>query len=358
MKLFNLLLILILIVQTSCVSQKNITAGDKHIQTYGSHYTKVQNGELILHRHSDKVYQGTTEQNLFNPVKARTGTGIKLEFKTASPTINLRFKIVKGLKKKPVFSIFQNGKFYKNISLPYRADKIDSFTVKSETPGKPVIYTLTYPLRTDVHFTGMTLDKGYKLLPLKRKKQPVYVAYGNSITHGTGQQTTPQTYAYQLVEKMGWELFNMGVGGAKTSKVMAEMLRDDFDKIDYMTILIGFNDYNGQGIDTTTFAKRYRQVLSTIRETHPDTKIYAITLLTTKFKKSKVSGIPAEDFRQVIRDVVKQRQKAGDHNIYLIEGNKITTEADLNDKVHLSVKGAKNFAEKLYQKIKNINENK
>jgi len=347
-----------LLTQSACMGLKNIPANDSRILTYGSNFIKYQNGEIILHRHSDKVYQGTTLKNLFNPLKARSGSGIKLEFKTASPKIKMHFKIAKGWHKNPVFSIFQNGKFKKNFSFTYGDDKIITLDLQSETPRKPVVYTLTYPLRTDVHFLGLTLDGYHKLLKLDKKKQPVYVAFGNSITHGTGQQTTPQTYAYQLAKKMNWELFNLAVGGGKTSPVMAEMIRDNFGKIDYMTILIGFNDYNGEGIDTLTFGKRYRQVLSTIRQTHPNTKIYAITMTTTKAKHSKKSGIPVEDFRKVIRDIVMEGQTNGDKNIFLIEGEKLTSEADLNDKVHLNIKGAEKFADSLYKQIKLINDKK
>lgn len=351
------LIILIFYLLSSCALQKNIPADDKRILNYGSRFVKYQNGELILHRHSDKVYQGTTYGNLFNPLKARSGTGIKLEFKTASAYIKMRFKIAKGWLKNPVFSVFQNGKFQQNLSFTYGDNKIITLDIRSETPGKPVVYTITYPLRTDVHFLGLRLDGQHKLLKINKKKRPVYVAFGNSITHGTGQQTTPQTYAYQLAEKMNWELFNLAVGGGKTSPVMAEMIRDNFKKIDFMTILIGFNDYNGEGVDTLTFAKRYRQVISTIRQTHPLTKIYAITMTATKAEYSKKSGLPIEYFRQVIRHIIKERQEKGDQNIYLIEGEKLTSETDLNDKVHLSVKGAEKFAEKLYNRIKNhINE--
>ncbi len=352
--ILNTILLLIALSQNTCSLQKTVAAHDSRINHYGSQFVNYQNNEMILHRHSDKIYKRTTYENLFNPVKARSGSGIKLEFKTASPHIKMRFKIVKGWHKNPVFSVFQNGKFQKNLSFTYGDDKIITLDLQTETPGKPVTYTITYPLRTDVHFLGITLDKKYNLLKIDKQQQPVYVAFGNSITHGTGQQTTPQTYAYQLALKMNWELYNLAVGGSKTSPVMAQMIRDDFDKIDYMTILTGFNDFNGEGIDTLTFAKRYRRVLSLIRETHPLTKIFVINLTATKIKYSKTSGIPVEYFRKVIRNIVKERQAKNDHNIFLIEGEELTSENDLIDNVHLSIEGAKKFAGKLYERLISI----
>ena len=359
----NFIILLLFISLSACAQTKknvandqqtHIAANDPRIHIAGSNYVKYKDGELILHRHSDKIYQGTTQKNLFNPKKARSATGILLSFKTAAPKIKVLFKIAKGWHKNPIFSIIKNGQFIEDKSFKYADDQIVSFTIESKSGQKPAVYTIALPLRTDVHFLGLELSGNSDLIPFEKEQKPVYVAFGNSITHGTGQQTTPQTYAYQLSQKMGWELFNTAVGGAKTSKVMADMIADDFKKIDYMTILIGFNDYNGQGVDTLTFAKRYRSVLESIRSKHPDTKIFAITMTTTKSKNSKKSGIPVEDFRQVIRNVVKQRQNNGDKNIYLIEGKPLTSEADLNDNVHLNPSGARNFAEKLAAEIQKL----
>jgi len=342
----------------SCAQTKKIAPNDSRIHISGSNYVSYKNNELILHRHSDKIYQGTTLKNLFNPLKARSASGILISFKTASPKTKVFFKIAKGWHKNPIFSILQNDTLIENKSFKYEDDKIISFEIKTNATKNPSVYTIALPLRTDVHFLGLELPKNDDLIDFKEEKKPIYVAFGNSITHGTGQQTTPQTYAYQLAKNLHWELFNTAVGGSKTSKVMADMIANDFKKIDYMTILIGFNDYNGQGVDTLTFAKRYRDVLSSIRAKHSETIIYAITMTTTKSKHSKKSGIPVEDFRKVIRDIVRQRQANGDSNIYLIEGNQISEEADLNDNVHLSVKGAQKFAKRLTRKIEKINHEK
>jgi lysophospholipase L1-like esterase len=133
---------------------------------------------------------------------------------------------------------------------------------------------------------------------------------------------------------------------------MAQMIADDFKHIDVMTILIGFNDYNGEGVDLKTYKNRYEKVLKTIRSKHPNTKIYCITMTYTTQLNSKKTGIPAEGFRRSVREVVNSRQKNGDKNIYLIEGEKISSEKNLKDKVHFSIEGAKNFANALYLQIK------
>ncbi len=355
----HIILFLFITIPTILVAQekgtfkgKYIVPDNENIQVYGSNYIKMEGDEMIIHRHSDEVYAGTTKSNLFNPLKARTSTGVFLDFKTKSSKVVVKLKIAKGNPKYSVFNVFQNGIFVENKSFKYQENTEIAIELHSKYPEKEVVYRITFPLMTDIHFLGLELEKDAKLCKLKKEEKRVYVAYGDSVTHGTGQKNTSETYAYQLAEKMGYELFNTAVGGAKTSTVMAEMIRDDFKKIDMITVLIGYNDYNGKGISTEEYNKRYTNVLNTLREKHPNTKIYCISMTYTTQNNSKISQIPADDFRKAVREVVAKRQSNGDKNLFLIKGEEITNEASLKDKVHFSVQGAKNFAEALYQKIK------
>ena len=241
-----------------------------------------------------------------------------------------------------------------NNNFKFEAGKEISLNITSKHPGEEVVYKIALPLKRDVHFLGIEVENGFEIVSFPEEKKPIYVAYGDSITHGTGQAATPETYAYIIAEKFGFELFNLAVGGAKTSQVMAEMIRDDFKEINVMTVLIGFNDYNGQGIDLEAYKKRYNDVLATIRSKHKKTKIFCITMTATTATKSKKTGIAADEFRAVVKNIVAKIQASGDANIFLIEGEKITTEANLKDAVHFSVEGASDFAYELYKKMNTV----
>lgn len=104
---------------------------------------------------------------------------------------------------------------------------------------------------------------------------------------------------------------------------------------------------NDEGVSVETLKNRHKNVLSTTRETHKDTKIYCIVSSATKMKLSKKSNLPIQPFITGIIEVIKERQQQGDTNIYIIEGHKFTTIEDLKDNVHLSIAGAKSLAEKL-----------
>lgn len=330
---------------------ESLPANDTNIIVYGSNYSRVENGQLLMHRHSQSAYAGTNFTNLFDPVKARTGSGIVFSFQTASPRVNLHLKIRNGNSSGSSMAVYQNVTITDTLTFGYEADKEFLAELTSVTPGEETTYKVTLPIWTDVSLLGIELEKGYSLSPVAKESKPVYLAYGNSITHGRGQDIAVETYPYLLAEKLDWELYNTAVGGGKVSQVAAEMIRDDFQHIDYMTILIGYNDYNGQGVDTTEYRRRYTSFIETVREKHPATKIFCITLTTTTTLESAKTGIPVEDFRTVAINVVKEKQYTGDTNIFIIHGDKLTTEADLNDPVHLNIQGASNFADSLFNQI-------
>ena len=350
------------------IPQINVLPNDTRIHINGTKFITLGVEETIMHRHSDDVLAGTTFTNRFDPIKARTGSGITIRFKTLSPNVIAKFKIIEGNSSSSYFGIYQavgdvispehpdnlEGIIPNDIQIfQYSAGAKIGVAIQSETPGELVEYKITLPIWVDVNFLGLILDEGYDIVDYSLVEKPVYVAYGNSITHGRGQDGTYQTYAFSLSEWMKWDLYNIAVGGGKTSPVMAQMIRDEYSKIDYMTVLIGYNDFNGAGESPTEYRDNYNTFLNTIRESHSNTIIYCITLTATTKTVSDNSTYIPEEFRQVVRDIVTERQQAGDGKIYLIEGEEITSTSDLNgnDPVHMSIDGALNLADKLYDKI-------
>jgi len=361
----------LLVATFSITAQTIIPPNNKDIHIHGAKFVKMDNGVLVMHRHPDELYKGKTSILRFNPEKALSSTGISIKFRTASPTVKVHMQISdKKVRKKPAsgfIGVFQ----YKDIipqpvhtnpvrplkpnqkyNISYNKGKKFTINIKSEVVGDVVEYRITLPLFIDVNLVSLELEDGYNLKRYREKKKPIYVAYGNSITHGRSQKGAYETYPYLISEWNNWELYNLAVGGGKTSHEMAKMIADEFRDIDYMTVLIGYNDYAGGGESPDTYARNYADFLKTVRKEHRKTKIFCITLTATTTVKSPKSGYKAEEFRQVVRDIVKSRQKNGDKNIFLIEGEDISTVKDLKLKVHFTPKGALRVADKLYYEIK------
>jgi peptidoglycan/xylan/chitin deacetylase (PgdA/CDA1 family)/lysophospholipase L1-like esterase len=335
--------------------KKQSASLDEKINFHGCNYISKENGVVSFQRHSEQILTLQTTKSKFSSKKARTTTGVVASFKTSSPTAKLSFRYnTKGDNRGAIFGIFQDGKLTNSASFKKTDGPELTINIKAKNRGEETLYEVAFPNWANVDFMGIELEDGHELLSNPNPQKKIYVAYGNSITHGTGQSATHQTYPFILSRNMNWELYNVAVGGGKTSIPMAEMLRDDFGKIDYMTILIGYNDYNGEGIDTKEYRKRYDNFLSIIREKHKNTKIFCISPTYTTNHTSTKSGIPISDFRKVVSNLVEKYSDKGDENIYLIEGEKISSEKNLRDPVHFSVEGASDFAKQLTIKIQSL----
>ena len=337
-----------------------IPPDDPHIRISGAEFSKYSAQQVELQRHSDLLLSMPTNESLLNPQKARTTSGIIISFSTDSPTIRAGFKKLPGEQRNGLFTVFNNDNAISEFTINSQTDSIFYFEFDNPDTSSASLFEITLPTWNNLAFTGLEIDSAYDLTDLRQGDKKRYVAYGNSITHGTGQRGTKETYAFQVARHFGWELYNVAVGGAKTSVALADMIRDNFDHLDYLTILIGYNDYNNEGVDTTTYKNRYDAVLNSIREKHPQSDIFCITPTYTRQDSSKKTGIPVSDFRKAVANLVHHRQAQGDAHLFLIYGERITSEANLkdpatsNDPVHFSVDGAALFADSLIKAIRTI----
>ena len=95
------------------------------------------------------------------------------------------------------------------------------------------------------------------------------------------------------------------------------------------------------------YRSRYLEFLNTFRVLHKATRIYCVSLTHTSNEVSVKTGIPADDFRAVVKHVVRELRNKGDQNIHFIGGETITSDIHLKDAVHFSEDGAALFASEL-----------
>ncbi|MCK4919656.1 MAG: hypothetical protein KAS71_01340 [Bacteroidales bacterium] len=331
-----------------------IELDNPNIIVSGSNYTQRTRDTIHFQRFSDELLAMSLLESRLNAVKAHTTTGIVISFKTDSPVIQMQFTVMEGENRGHNFALYQDGVFTKEFSFSSTAGPDLIMDFSSQSPGNEVLYEISMPNWSITSLTGLKLEEGYDLSDPDSLNKAVYVAYGNSITHGTGQAGTYKTYPFLVSEDMDYELFNLAVGGAKTSVAVAQMLRDDFEQIDVLTMLIGYNDYNGEGIDTIEYRSRYMQFLRTFREVHDSTSIHCLSMTYTTNTISVKTGISSDDFRAVVRHIVAELNAEGDHNIFFIEGDEISSELNLNDVVHFSEEGALLFAGDLSRAISKL----
>ncbi len=229
------------------------------------------------------------------------------------------------------------------------------FTIDSPNRDSIVDYEVTLPSLHAVNFIGMTLEEGHTLKPLPPNNLPDYVAIGNSITHGTGHQSaTHVTYPFVMAQAMNWDLTNLAVAGARTGWPIAQLFKDK--PVDFVTILLGFNDWMWDNKDLSYKIDQYTRLLDTLRYHQPEAKIFCITpITTTKTDPQYQVSFTLQQYREaLVRTITRRKARSGDENLFLIHGDSISTKNMLMDGIHLGQAGAPLFAAKLTAEIKEI----
>jgi lysophospholipase L1-like esterase len=275
----------------------------------------------------------------FTPANAKTTACATIRVRTDSPTVRFQFQLMPGLDQGHDFSVYQNGAFHLRIV------SLD-FTVGSVNPGVPVTFEVVCPSLAVVAFAGIQIADGATLLPVTPRNLPRYAAFGDSITHGTGQGSwSDLSYPWLLARRKNWQVFNLAVTGSRATPSFGAMIDDQ--PIDVATMLWGHNDWNWEN-DLPAYRSRCEQFVANFRLHHPTTALYLITLIaSTRTSPGINNGYTREDYRNAIRQIVAARVAAGDAGIVVLEGESMTSLNDLSDGTHLSTEGAENFANAL-----------
>lgn len=343
-------------------AQTKVFANDANIVFRGVLYPKKSADSVVLNRFDPAVFKDATFKAHYDTVKARTQSGVVLSFRTASPNLTVNFTMTNNSSRNAsCWAIYKDGVF--------QSYKTSGIIVLTSGTTQATTWDIVLPILHGDKFTGLTLDNGYTTLPIPTENKKQYLAIGNSITHGVGQQTTiagisrnsasDSTYAFQLAKNMGWRLYNLAVGGSSITPIIADQTNPAITKVnaDIITVLWGFNDWN-LNRSMVTLAVDYKSLLTKLRGYHPNAKIYCIMPTFTSstvpqyFPPAKYTSI--DTLRNTERRVVKSLIAAGDKQMYIIAGDSITKLADLNDAVHLNTKGAYSFAQNLTSAIQKI----
>lgn len=337
-------LAILLAAGTVAQAQQTIAPDNGKIVIEGALFVKYEGDRTVLNRHSDGLWE--KEDVRIAPVKANTQSGVKLIFKTDSKTVKPIFTDREGAEHRAAtnfYGIYMNGEFIGDVG---------GAELELTSTGAPTEWEIVLPIMYGVDFGGIIIDDGAKMYKVKREKRPVYIAIGNSITHGAGQTKSGSqiSYPYVLAETKGWNLYNLAVGGSQITPAIAEELGDI--EADVITVMWGFNDWNATKGDLNEISVRYGQLLAGLRKSQPAAKIYCIMPSTAKNEAGKNPGVPLGAVRVAERGIVDAMQKGGDKNIFIIEGNAISSVDDLNGNVHFTNQGARRFGNALAELIK------
>ncbi len=339
------------------LAYKSIDVSNENIQVLGANYVFREDSKLSYSRFSEAALNAPMSEAMFNAYKARTNSGIRLRFLSASSKIRLTFVPDYGQNRGSEFAVLQNDVQKQTFAFKGEKSKgemVLEFENKSE--GKASLFEIVLPSFANVSLVKMELRDNAEILELPMDERPIYLAIGNSITHGVGQGAASYlTYPYLLAQKLNCDYYNLAVGGAKISPAIAKMCAE-MPQADLITILIGYNDWMSNGKTVLEYVSAYKAYLKEIRKHQPNAKIYCITLTHTRAPHSETTGIKPNEYRDALSQLVGEFQQDGDELLYLVKGDEISSEANLRadvlkDKVHFGIEGAALFAEELYQII-------
>ena len=272
--------------------------------------------------------------------RAGATSGVKLRFKTNSPIIKAYFQENTSVSDDVfwhTFDVFKNGK--------YQFDS-QGWEIEMENPSQEMAeWSITFPTFSNAEFLKLEIINGFSLSTISKNK-PVYVAIGNSITHGMGVNTysTRLTYPYILADSLGYELYNWGIGGSKIYDGILSNFSTGLEP-DLVSILWGYNDVHYSGSDAylaNNSFPQYQTILTTLLNDYPNACVLAI-LPTYTTNPTNTTARTIDSLKNGQLEIIQQLQE-GYANLYYLNGNDYTDASGLNDDVHLNQSGNQSLA--------------
>jgi lysophospholipase L1-like esterase len=353
MKFYLPLFILLLRIGNG-VAMTQVPLNHSGLKYDGVLYPQISSNEVIFNRHAPLTYDNTESGIYGTWIRqwVNTQTGIRIRFKTSSAQIALHFTSRADgghVVANPTngFTVLVDGVILQSFS-------VLDFTINSPAAGSHV-YEVVLPNLWAVNFTGMEISDGATLEDPGALNKPVYVAIGNSITHGTGQYcASSKTYPYLLAQSMGWDLYNLAVAGAGLGWAASLNLKNI--QADHISIKIGFNDWKYNAANFVSRQNEYAKLIDSVRKFQPNAHIYCITPIVTT-ETTGASDYTLDQFRNMVLNTINTRRQAGDLKLHVFKGDSLTQTNMLDDGVHFNEYGANLFASRLASLVGGGNSN-
>jgi lysophospholipase L1-like esterase len=274
--------------------------------------------------------------------KAGNQAGMTIRFRTASPEVTLHFQ------KDPDFesrwgrmALFRNGvKVADRNVAPADQYEISATGQSAESAD----WVFTFPGWQPMWLTSIELADGYELETVPDENKPLYIAVGNSITHGVGQSgnATHLSYGWQVAEALEMDFLNIAIGGSKTNTRMLQSMSGKDPAL--ITVLWGYNDVHSpwplaRALDSM------ENVVDYLLEQFPEAEIW---MLGTPYSENEVglqnSSNTLSDLRSGIAAIVEARQGAYPQLKYWDASTVVSSMELLSDGVHLNDEGAADLA--------------
>lgn len=195
-------------------------------------------------------------------------------------------------------------------------------------PGRSVVCELWLPHNIAVVLHKLILDEG--TASVAHDDRPKWVVHGSSITHDSLAGGPSETWPAIVARQADWHLTAFGFRGEchLDPFVTREIARLPADLI---TLELGINIHNSQGLRHRTLAPALHGFLQVIRDGQPNTGVIVISPIFGGERETSVTTVSPdghdlrgdltlEMIRGTIADAVEIRRRRGDSLLHYVDG--------------------------------------
>lgn len=242
--------------------------------------------------------------------------GGKLRFRTDSKRVVLRIKL-RSKSVMPHMALTGSSGFDLYVGEPGKEVYFNSTKSKDQNYDCTLFQhirkemrtmTINFPLYQGVDSLQIGLENGSKLLPPEPLKKYVAV-YGTSITQGGCAARPGMAWTNIVSRRMKRHFYNYGFSGnGKGEPVMAELL----GTLDPAMYILAFQSNAG-----ANYLSALKNFIPILRKAHPKTPIVVVST----FFRPRSNEKSTLDNAKKQREIIENFRKAGDQNIYFLDGS-------------------------------------
>lgn len=177
--------------------------------------------------------------------------------------------------------------------------------------------TINFPLYQGVKELHIGLDEGARVeapAPYVRNERIIF--YGTSITQGACATRPGLAYTNILSRRLNVEMINLGFSGSGKGEPELAHLAAQIERPACLVL-----DYEANCVSTELFRETLPQFIAIYRQYHPDVPILVISRLRRVHDEIYPDSLARRTERwELQRGTVEARRKAGDRNIYFLDG--------------------------------------
>ncbi|MGF1484368.1 MAG: SGNH/GDSL hydrolase family protein [Opitutales bacterium] len=251
------------------------------------------------------------------PDRAMKPAGVRLRFRTNSPTIQLKCVLEPIADYEMDFDFLVEGE---RIARARHHAPGEAFLSFERPDAEAAICEIWLPIFMPLQLTSLSVEDDALLEPAPDTR-PKWVTYGSSITMCRAAESPSLTWPAVAARKCDLHLTCLGYGGqCHVDSMVARMMRDL--PADLITLKLGIN-VQGQGtLDARSYIAAVIGFIQIIREKHPRTPIGLITPIVSPHRETQanVVGMSLEAYREQNREAFERLRAHGDTQLFLFEG--------------------------------------